>query len=154
MFGPTKDVINVYEQDLHQERARKFEGTHQSDDEADESLRSSVDVSGGRFAADVFQRSTGADSYPLQRVWALGKVHASVFIIRSDGLTCCMIRTRLDDFDLVIERGNGALSLYLDPLQLVGGTYFAEAWFLNESDSMAISTREADPIGSLLEVPP
>ena len=28
--------------------------------------------------------------------------------------------------------------MYLEPLQLITGTYFAEAWFLDENDSMGI----------------
>jgi hypothetical protein len=28
----------------------------------------------------------------------------------------------------------------LEPLQLISGTYFAEAWLLDESDSMAITS--------------
>jgi hypothetical protein len=71
----------------------------------------------------------------------MGKVHASVFIKRSDGLTCCMMRTKLDHFEFSLERGSGVISLYLEPLQLITGTYFAEAWFLNEDDSMGITPR-------------
>jgi hypothetical protein len=49
-----------------------------------------------------------------------------------------MMRTKLDDYKMSLESGQGVVSLVLEPLQLVTGTYFAEAWFLNESDSMAI----------------
>jgi hypothetical protein len=72
---------------------------------------------------------------------SVGKANVSVFIKRSDGLTCCMMRTKLDNFDFILERGQGVISLCLEPLQLITGSYFAEAWFLNESDSMAIVSK-------------
>jgi len=71
---------------------------------------------------------------------SLGKVNASAFIIRSDGLTCCMMRTQLENFELIVTHGSGVISLLIDPLQLVSGTYFIEAWILNESDSMTLNS--------------
>jgi hypothetical protein len=49
-----------------------------------------------------------------------------------------MVRTKLDKFELTLERGAGIITLFLEPLQLITGTYFAEAWFLDEKDSMGI----------------
>ena len=51
------------------------------------------------------------------------------------------MRTKLDDFDLMMAQGAGTVSLDLDPIQLVSGTYFAETWVLNESDSMTLSSK-------------
>jgi hypothetical protein len=73
----------------------------------------------------------------------LGKVNMSIFVIRSDGLTCCMLRTMLDNFDLCVQRGVGTVSVDLEPLQLTTGTYFIEAWFLNDLDSIDLT-----PMGS------
>jgi hypothetical protein len=50
-----------------------------------------------------------------------------------------MMRTKLDNCELTIDRGHGVVSVVLEPLQLVGGSYFVEAWFLNDADSMAIT---------------
>jgi hypothetical protein len=69
----------------------------------------------------------------------VGNINMSVFLIRSDGLTCCMLRTKLDGFELQMQPGSGVVSVMLEPLQLVSGTYFAEAWLLNEADSMALT---------------
>ena len=95
----------------------------------------------GDTSADVFSSNQPAKiniHYVAYR--PLGKLNASVFIIRSDGLTCCMMRTKLDNFDLIVEDGYGVISLLIDPLQLVSGTYFIETWFLNESDSMTLNS--------------
>jgi lipopolysaccharide transport system ATP-binding protein len=139
--GNTRDVIDVYEQDLHQKRAAKLEGSHQAKDEETQDIEiTNVEVWGSVGAStEILPNDQPAQiriHYNAYR--SMGKVQVSVFIKRSDGLTCCMMRTKLDDFELVLERGQGVISLYLEPLQLITGTYFAEAWFLNESDSMGI----------------
>jgi ABC-type polysaccharide/polyol phosphate transport system ATPase subunit len=150
MSGPTQEVINVYEQDLHEERARKLSqseskvGHDLSDAEEDGIEISHVEVIG----LDTYSDSGYIKSHQPAQIRihynaykSLGKAHTSVFIIRSDGLTCCMLRTKLDDFQLDIRRGRGIVTVTLQPLQLVSGTYFVEAWFLNESDSMGVTTK-------------
>jgi lipopolysaccharide transport system ATP-binding protein len=142
--GFTKDVIDLYEKDLHQERARKFEGSPAEDgDESGDIEVTRVEVlCGDGTAAEVLPSDRPAQiriHYSAHK--SLGKVQASAFIIRSDGLTCCMMRTKLDNFDLFVNPNHGVISLRLEPLQLVGGTYFVEAWFLNESDSMVLNSK-------------
>lgn len=141
-FGPTKDVIDLYEQNLHQERARKFEGSQQQDKQDRDVEITRVEVLAEDGAADIYSSKQPVQiRVHYQAFKSLGKVHASVFIIRSDGLTCCMMRTKLDNFELYLQEKTGTITLHLDPLQLVSGTYFAEAWLLNESDSMTICSR-------------
>jgi lipopolysaccharide transport system ATP-binding protein len=141
-IGETKEVIDRYEEDLHLARARKFEGANPpvGKYEVIDLEITSVKVCGiGGTELDFLPNSCPIEiriHYNAYRT--IGKVQASVFIKRSDGLTCCMMRTKLDDYNLSLESGQGVVSLVLEPLQLVTGTYFAEAWFLNESDSMAI----------------
>jgi lipopolysaccharide transport system ATP-binding protein len=140
--GITKDVIDVYEQDLHQKRTAKFEGSDLAkDDEAQDLEVTKVEVLGitGAKTEILLNDQPVQIRIHYNAYRTLGKVQVSVFIYRSDGLICCMMRTKLDNFELALERGQGVVSLYLEPLQLITGTYFAEAGFLNESDSMGIS---------------
>lgn len=141
--GPTQDVIDVYEHDLHQERARKFVAADRPQNGAVEQEAieiTQVDVVGSD--ADLFHSHEPVQIRIHYNAYQpLGRVHASAFVVRSDGLTCCMLRTKLDDFELDVRRGQGVVTATLQPLQLVSGTYFVEAWFLNESDSMGITTR-------------
>jgi lipopolysaccharide transport system ATP-binding protein len=142
--GKTEDVIDVYEQDLHKKRAAKLEGSDQiQDDEAHDLEITRVEVWGTAGAkTEILPNDQPAQIRIHYNAYqSLGQVQVSVFIKRSDGLTCCMMRTKLDNYNLVLERGQGIVSLYLEPLQLITGTYFAEAWFLNESDSMGIVSR-------------
>lgn len=141
--GPTQDVIAVYEQDLNQERVRKFaRGDEASPDGAD----GDVEITRVELVGLHGEEMLPSDAPLSIRVHYnayrdLGTVHASVFITRADGLTCCMLRTKLDDVRLDVMRGQGTVTLTLDPVQLVTGAYFAEAWFLNGSDSMGITSR-------------
>jgi lipopolysaccharide transport system ATP-binding protein len=142
--GPIKDVIDMYEQDLHQDRARRFaEPQPSGGDESDSVEITRVEVMNGTesLAAVLFSYQPAQIRIHYNAYKSLGKVQVSAFIIRSDGLTCCMMRTKLDEFDLFVDPGQGTVSLQLEPLQLVGGTYFAEAWFLDESDSMGLTSK-------------
>ena len=145
--GATEEVISVYEQDLHRERAQKFGGLedrrHPDSEEGDIEI-TQIEVVGlnsesnGEYlpSHDPVQIRVHYNAYR-----SIGKVHASAFIMRSDGLTCCMLRTKLDNFDLEVERGQGTVNITLEPFQLVSGTYFVEAWFLNETDSIGITIK-------------
>ena len=162
-FGTAKEVIARYEHDLHQERAQKF-----AEAQENSSTGQSFVVNGTISADDVevtkvevlpivgvmpsmenghFDKNDEFSSKEAVRIRvhynaykALGKVQASVFIMRSDGLTCCMMRTKLDNVDFTIEQGKGVITVDLTPLQLISGTYYAEAWILNASDSMVLNS--------------
>lgn len=144
-YGGTKEVIDRYEEDLQQARMLRFTAPDQVSerDKAGQLEISRVEVWRAEDPASEFL----PNSQPAQiRIHynaykAADKVQVSVFIRRSDGLTCCVMRTKLDGYEISIEAGQGIVSLYLEPLQLITGTYFAEAWFLNESDSMAIVSK-------------
>lgn len=142
-FGNTRDIIDMYEQDLHQKRASRLERMSVEDDDVSGSLEiTRVEVFGAQTESKVFSSNQPAEIRIHYNAYQpIGKVQMSVFIRRSDGLTCCMMRTKLDKFDLSLNRGQGVISLCLEPLQLITGSYFVEAWFLNESDSMAIIPR-------------
>jgi lipopolysaccharide transport system ATP-binding protein len=143
LTGDTNKVIEAYEHDLHQERARKFEMSEPEPGDVDTDLDiTKVEVcnSDGQVSDELYSHEPARIKVYYNTYRDVGKVNMSVFIMRSDGLTCCMLRTKLDDFELDLQRGTGAISIHLEPLQLVGGTYFVEAWFLNEADSMALTT--------------
>jgi ABC-type polysaccharide/polyol phosphate transport system ATPase subunit len=143
MMGNTKEVIDAYEQDLHNNRISKFSNTVNEQSGDSEHLEiTKVEVEGEQTGTKAFSSKRPVRIRIHYNAYEpIGNVHVSVFIKRSDGLTCCMMRTKLDDFDLTLDRGLGVVSLDVDPLQLITGTYYAEAWFLNDTDSMTIVQR-------------
>lgn len=143
-YGATKDVFGAYEQDLHEERARKFDASHTAEKGENndvEITRVEVLSTDGPAAEALPSDRPARMRIHYNAYTTLGKVQVSAFIVRSDGVLCCMMRTRLSGFDLYLERGQGVIEVQLTPLQLVGGAYYAEVWFLDETDSMNITAR-------------
>lgn len=143
-YGAVKDVLDMYEHDLHLERVHKIEGSDSEEHRENDVVEiTRVEVGNGHeTVTSVLQSDQPAQiRIHYEAYKSLGRVQVSAFIFRSDGVTCCMMRTKLDGFDLFIERGHGVVTIQVTPLQLVGGTYYVEVWFLNESDSMNISSK-------------
>lgn len=141
-YGAVKDVIDMYEQDLHRERAQKFDGSRlEEHGENDDIEIIRVEVGSEDGAAVLHSDQPAQIRIHYNAYKSLGRVQVSVFIFRADGVTSCMMRTKLDGFNLFVERGRGIVTVQLTLLQLVGGAYYAEAWFLNESDSMKITSK-------------
>ena len=144
-FGKTKEIIDHYEEDLHQDRIRRFttsDPEHYEEGGSDLEITKVEVWSAEGLVPDFIPNSYSAQIRIHYHAYkAAGRVQVSVFIRRSDGLTCCAMRTKLDGYEISLNSGEGVVSVYVEPLQLVTGTYFAEAWFLNESDSMAIVSK-------------
>ena len=143
MMGKTKDIVDAYEQDLHNQRVSKFTDDPSADAvEAENVEIIKVEIEGEQNDAEAFlSKNPFRIRIHYNAYKTIGRANVSVFIKRSDGLTCCMMRTKLDNFNLNLERGEGIVTLDLTSLQLITGAYFAEAWFLNDSDSMALDER-------------
>jgi lipopolysaccharide transport system ATP-binding protein len=141
-LGETRTAIELYEEDVHQARARAF-GSLKAERPAAENgeleiTRVEVWGADGPTPDELSSIQPAQIRIHYNAYRPLGQVQASVFVRRSDGLTCCMLRTKLSGFELNVERGQGIVTVSLDPLQLMTGTYFAEAWFLNAGDFMPI----------------
>lgn len=143
--GSTKAVLDLYEQDLHKKRMHKLANDHNApaDDENGVIEITAVEVVGATGQRlDILPNQRQAEiRIHYQAYQPLERMHVSVFILRADGLACCMMRTKLDDVTLTVGRGQGVISVFMAPLQLVTGAYYAEAWFLNESDAVVITPK-------------
>jgi lipopolysaccharide transport system ATP-binding protein len=145
--GNALDVIARYERTLHQERAEKFEGAPREQTVSGSDIEITkvrvVDADGN--ATDALPSNQPAQIQIHYNAYRdIGCVSASAHIIRSDGLTCCEMRTSLDNVRFSLKRGQGVVSVTLEPLQLITGTYTVEGGFLNESDSMGIVVGQSD----------
>ncbi len=142
LAGKTEQILEAYESDLHADRARKFD--------RDRGVSKGRSAGGVEITAVQVTGKGGADGRLLNSEAAeiaidylaerdLGRVQMSLFIIRSDGMSCCMVRSRHADCCLEVGRGRGRITVRLQPLQLITGTYFVEAFFLNEADSLPLT---------------
>jgi hypothetical protein len=142
LWDETKKVIEAYESDIHAERASKFSGSATKKEDSDTGMEiTRIDVLGtdNRKPEQFLSNQPARIQVHYNAYRDMGKINMSLFVIRSDGLTCTMMRTKLDNFVLNVERGVGAVSVELEPLQLITGTYFVEAWFLNDADLIGLT---------------
>jgi lipopolysaccharide transport system ATP-binding protein len=142
MQGSVNDVFHVYESDIHEERVRRFDGaTPAGGGDIEITAVEIGDESGKHPSIRSDELTRIRIHYTAYR--SLGTSHVSTFILRADGMRCCMMRTRLDGFGFSIERGHGVVELELPPLPLVGGAYYVEASFLDETDSVSLVSAAA-----------
>lgn len=146
--GVTAEVIDVYNRDIHERRAADLELTRA--DEAE--MLNVIEITKIEVVGHEAEQGGGlANNLPAEvRVHyaaynLIGATNMVVRIVRSDGVTCCMMRSMLDDFPISVERGIGVISVVLDPLQLYGGSYFAQAVVRDGSDSWGMTSKWSDP---------
>jgi hypothetical protein len=65
-------------------------------------------------------------------------------IIRSDGTTCCEIRTRNEEVWLPDLEGVGHISFFIEPLQLASGAYVMEVRLQDTADAAPLGIGQSD----------
>ncbi len=145
--GPTAEVIDMYDRDVNMGRARKFQATQaQMPELANEDLEiTGIEILDLRGRPGDLSNEAPAEikvHYRANRPFAAANI--VVRILRSDGLTCCMMRSSLDDFPLSLRQGEGVVSVTLEPLQLYGGAYFVQAIFRDAADAHGIVSKMSD----------
>ncbi|MGB8644429.1 MAG: ABC transporter ATP-binding protein [Anaerolineae bacterium] len=131
--GDTVSIIRSYEAWLHQ---RQAEGAARPEPDDSRALESGlVDITdvelynskGGQADSFGYQESVEVRVYYRARQ-KIDSPNLAVHIVRPDGTTCCMIKNMDYGYPLQDLTGEGAISLTIDPLQLVGGTYSVDAF--------------------------
>jgi lipopolysaccharide transport system ATP-binding protein len=145
--GKTKEVIDAYEHDLHEEKARQFAvlKPEQANDHREVQI-TRIDVLDAEGAsASTFHTDQSVEiRVHYQLFGSPRRANAVIRLTRTDGVTCCMMRTALDNVDLSLQPGAGSFSIVLDPLQLTGGTFFVDARITNAMDSAALALGWSD----------
>jgi lipopolysaccharide transport system ATP-binding protein len=142
--GETKEIIDYYERDLLKERAHKFE------ESSARQIGIVTDVQITKIEI-LAMEGTGATEFNSEQSaeirvhyisnHSVGSANAVVRIVRTDGLTCCMMRADLDGVELSLHEGGGVLSITVKPLQLVTGTYVIDARILDGSGSLILASK-------------
>lgn len=142
--GLITDVIDMYERDLHEERARKLEGTQVRAAE----IATDVEITEVKIldaycdvATEFSSNQTAEIRVHYNNYRSTGAINAVVHIIRTDGLICSMMRSALDHKQLFLQPGKNSFSLIIEPLQLTGGTYYVDVQITNDTDSIILATR-------------
>jgi lipopolysaccharide transport system ATP-binding protein len=149
-MGDVSTVIDAYERDIHLARAAKLrhDDTGLEPGVGDDAtsvevtkvtVRSATNPS--REVLDARQPAVVEIHYHVRRVPT--PVNLVVYLVRSDGVLCCMIRSKVDKFTVELKPGSGMVLVEIDPLQLLTGTYFAEVVLTDESDSIRLGVNPA-----------
>jgi lipopolysaccharide transport system ATP-binding protein len=142
--GTTNDIITMYEKDLLEERAHKFEESiQQKDDLITEVQITRIEMfSADGLTAYEFRSDQAAEIRIHYEANQTAKMaNAVVRIIRTDGVTCCMMHTALDNFNVMLHEGGGVISVTMDPLQLVTGTYVLEVTLTDQTGSLSLASK-------------
>lgn len=145
--GKTSEVISMYELDLHEERAKKFEATRTDQDTVESDVRitqvSLLDKDGqGR---EEFRSEQSMEIRIHYRTYGISDAaNAAVRIIRNDGTVCCLRRTKDDDVEVILQEEGGAFSIVIDPIQLTGGMYYVEARITNKQSTVYLASVASD----------
>jgi lipopolysaccharide transport system ATP-binding protein len=135
--GKTGEVIEVYDRDIHEKRAQEFKIPNSKLDNSSKDVEiTKIEITG---VDGQIQKEFHNDQPIVINVRYLAKIHIGdvnfvVRILRSDGLTCCMLRSKLDNFRFNLHQGEGVVSVTLDPVQLYGGAYYVHALIRDYDD--------------------
>lgn len=145
--GSSGEIIDIYNQVLDRRRIEKMNLLGDTSGEVDGEVEITkveiLDYEGKPIQA-VYNDQTVEIRVHYTAYRDMGKTNALVRIYRSDGLSVCLMRTHLDQFLLHMNRGQGVISLKLDPLQLFGGIYYATSWIMNADDSDGMASGTSD----------
>lgn len=139
--GNTLEVIEAYDRALNEERARKLESSQSEKSKTTKDVEiTKVEVISldGQGRKDLCHDRPAEVRIHYIAYKDIGACNMVVRVVRSDGVSCCFLRTSTDSFKLVVEHGTGVVSVVLDPVQLYTGTYFVRASFKDGSDTIGI----------------
>lgn len=145
--GDISEVVDLYDRTVNEQRARQL----LQDESQSESTGADVEITNIEISGidEPIGQDLRNDQPAEIRVYYIAyrpynPINLVVRIIRSDGLTCCAMRTNLDGFNLNLERGAGVVSVTLDPLQLYGGSFYIQAIFRDKSDTYPLTNSSSN----------
>jgi len=144
--GLTTEAIELYDRALNEQRATKLQAVRdQSTGTSDFIEITKIEVRANRNERGEIKNDERVKiDVHYNAYQKMQKTNLVVRILRSDGLTCCAIRSSLDDFSISPEAGRGAITVTLDPIQLYGGSYYVQAIFRDAADTHGLCSASSD----------
>jgi lipopolysaccharide transport system ATP-binding protein len=147
-YGQTAQAIDLYDRSINEHRAESYiksQLKNNNDIDADVFIKNIELGRENKYGITNFNNDQPLEirvNYSSRR--RFDEVNLVVRILRSDGLTCCMMRSRKDNFPISLNVGDGSISVLIHPLQLYGGTYFVQAMFRDSTDSFDVASAWSD----------
>jgi len=137
-YGETSEVVEAYNRVMNENRISEFEAVQQT-----EKIHSStceitkVEITAETGQKDIFATHKPAAIHIQYRSFHdLGEIAVVLRIIRSDGVSCAVLYSRVDRKSLLVQKGSGVIKVSLNPLQLFPGAYYVAATIKNAEESM------------------
>jgi lipopolysaccharide transport system ATP-binding protein len=146
-YGPTSEAIDLYDRTLNENRARNLEiAQNQPLTASGEIEITEIEIAAPEKTAEAEIRNNDCVQVHVHYLAykKFEKANLVVRILRSDGLTCCAMRTSLDQFDFCVEPGKGVITVNLTPIQLYGGSYYVQAVFKDAADAHTLANGSSD----------
>ncbi len=149
-FGDTDEAIALYDRAIHEERAAKHQRTNGPEHPGQDG-EPLVEITGielrdgaGRLTSEVANTESLSIHVHYLARQAFPDANVVVRILRSDGLTCCMLRSRADGIQVPLVQGSGTIALTISPVQLYGGMYYVQAIIRDRDDVGGITSATSD----------
>lgn len=146
-LGATQEVLDAYDRALSERRDHQLEQPESGTDVAGAGVEiTGIDIARPGASADGDLRNDEPVEIRIRYLTEqnFGPANIVVRIIRNDGITCCMMRTRLDGAQISLSRGAGIVSLLIDELQLYGGSYYVQAIIRDADDSIGVTSSTSE----------
>jgi len=144
--GPTSEAIERYDRALNEQRAIKLQSAAgQTAGTSDQIEIAHIEIEAPRNEQDEISNDARVKIHVHYHAYKnFEQANLVVRILRSDGLTCCAMRTSLDQFELSLRPGEGHVTVTLDPIQLYGGSYYVQAIFRDAADAHGLCSASSE----------
>jgi lipopolysaccharide transport system ATP-binding protein len=137
-YGETSEVVEVYNRVMNENRISEFEVVQQKGKVHSSTCEiTKVEITAETGKEDTFFTHKPATIHVQYRSYHdLGEIAVVLRIIRSDGVSCAVLYSRVDRKSLYVKQGSGVIKVSLNPLQLFPGAYYVAATIKNAQESM------------------
>ena len=144
--GHTGETIDRYNRALDQRRLAKLQQGPAGPEGHGvvEIGRVEIRDAHGRPARVVASSDLLEVQIPYTAYTPVSKANVLVRMMRSDGLSCFVLRTSQDGVPVSFDRGAGTVAVTIDATRLFPGSYYAVVWFLDANDANGTSRATSD----------
>jgi len=144
--GLTTEAIELYDRVLNEQRATKLHASQDHTPGTSENIEiTRIEILAKKNERGEIKNNEGVKiDIHYNAYQKMQKINLVVRILRSDGLTCCAMRSSLDDFAISLKAERGTITVTVDPIQLYGGSYYVQAIFRDAADAHGLCSASSD----------
>ena len=146
-FGNTNEAVDIYNRALNERRIQQFSASEGSQDTSKGFVEiTEVKIVGQNDTPNASLTTTQPARIDINYI-SYDDIADSVIvlrIIRTDGISCSVLYSNLDNVHFSIKKGAGNISVRLEPLQLFPGVYYVAATLKSANEAITFSIGRSD----------